>query len=73
MLLIAIPLAQITFAQSELPQHRMQQTGPDLFPSIFYHSEPLSDVNRSVASFAALLVDSHRHASGAAKPAEPPK
>jgi hypothetical protein len=70
---MALSLAQITLRETELPQHCMQQAGPDLLPSVFDHGEPLSDIDGGVASLAALNIDADSETPCLADPIEPPE
>jgi len=46
-----------------LAQHRVEQAGPDFSASIFDHSKTIAEIERAVATLAALLVTAERSQS----------
>jgi hypothetical protein len=54
-----------------LAQHRVEQAGPDFSASIFDHSKTIAEIERAVATLAALLVEPDGNTTPAAEPPQP--
>jgi hypothetical protein len=63
-------LSQVPLAEPQLAQHEVRQAGPELSASVFEHGKAIAEIERTVTTLAAFLLEPDGNPSLVAEPSQ---